>query len=266
MPNPPSADQSASPDETAGMKRLRELVAKDQQAAKATGPRLLAESLCVPQAATPETLQRAKEQDAAKVEFAKAERVNRLASQLGKRYSPTRCDLAAYAIYHDAQKPIVAAVRKLAGRIGESIEHGENLIFLGPVGTGKDFLLAALLYRAAESGALCSWLNGQDLFGGFLDRIDTGESDEPKIKAYALAPVLAISDPIPPVGELGKFPIGNLYRILDRRYRSLRPTWITMNAESEADAESQLSTPVFDRLQHNAIVFRCLWPSYREKK
>jgi hypothetical protein len=77
---------------------------------------------------------------------------------------------------------------------------------------------------------------------------------------------LAISDPIPPVGEPTAWNLGQLYRLLDRRYRDLKQTWVTLNALSIEDADAKLSAPMFDRLREDAELFACFWPSFRERR
>lgn len=187
----------------------------------------------------------------------------RVEQQIGERYAFQRCSLNTFRVYDPVQKQAVTAVSGLISRIKESIRAGENILIFGGVGTGKDHLLAALLYAAAENGIDPRWFNGQEVFGQFRDRIDTGQSDEGPITTMARAPVLAISDPTPTAREASAWDLNNLYRIVDRRYRMLRPTWLSMNAESPDDADIKLSAPVFDRLRHNATLIPCFWPSYR---
>jgi DNA replication protein DnaC len=189
-----------------------------------------------------------------------------LAMKHGRRYGPQRCALAAFEIYHHNQKVAVESVAALLARIERVVAAGESIVFFGPVGTGKDYLLAALLYGAARAGHSVSWENGQEVFGGFRDRIDDKESDESVFRALCRPDVLGISDPIPPLGNLGAWDVGNLYRIIDRRYCNLKPTWVSLNASSAEEAEAKLSAPVFDRLRHNATLLPCFWPSYRERK
>jgi hypothetical protein len=58
---------------------------------------------------------------------------------------------------------------------------------------------------------------------------------------------------------------GDLYRVLDRRYREVKPTWVTINAEDADDAKAKLGAPIFDRLKDNAELVPCFWPSFRER-
>ncbi len=196
-------------------------------------------------------------------------RVHNLALQLGARYSPARVSLDRFRIYHDAQKPVLDRLRALAPRLVELVGQGRGLIFFGPVGTGKDHLLAALLYAVAEAiveEKPCHWVNGQEVFGQSRDRMKADLLEGELIQELARPQVLAISDPVPAVGELSAWNVGLLYRVLDRRYREMKATWASLNALSVEDADAKLSAPVFDRLREGAELFPCFWPSWRERR
>ena len=72
--------------------------------------------------------------------------------------------------------------------------------------------------------------------------------------------------PIPAKRELSPFNLEWLYRLIDRRYRSKKSTWVTLNVTTEEEADEKLTAPVFDRLRDGAHLFRCFWPSHREQK
>ena len=186
--------------------------------------------------------------------------------QLGKRYAPERVRLADFEIYHAAQEPAFRSLLDYESRLEDRVREGCGLVMYGAVGTGKDRLIAYLLYSAAMCGLRCCYAQGQDLFGAFRDRMDAGQKEEELIDRLHKPAVLAVSDPAPPAGELSAWRLELLYRIVDRRYRDLRPTWVTINAESPEDAEGRLGSQVWDRIQEGAAVIPCLWPSYRERR
>ncbi len=195
----------------------------------------------------------------------KSDAMRRLAGELGERYSPARTKLDAYQVYHDRQREAVARLRGLD--LGELMASGRGLLFYGTVGTGKDHLLAAMLYQAAwKHDASCRWVNGLEVYGAFRDRIDTHQRDEDYFRQLWEPQVLAISDPVPPVGNPSAWDTSNLYRLIDRRYRAMKSTWASMNTSSEADSDAKLTEPVFDRLREGAEVFACFWPSFRERR
>jgi DNA replication protein DnaC len=191
--------------------------------------------------------------------------VDKIAAKVGARYSPERVRLDRFEVYDARQRVVLARVRECAANISEMIADGHSIILHGTVGTGKDHLLLALLYEAARAGFSCSWVNGQEVYGEFRDRMDTNRPENELLNELARPQVLAISDPIPPVGSPTGWNVGQLYRLLDRRYRAMTSTWVSLNALSVEDADEKLSQPVFDRLRDCAELLRCEWPSYRER-
>ena len=186
-----------------------------------------------------------------------------LAETLGRRYAPNLASLEAFVVTNERQQQVLDRLR--AACVEHMVPRGDGLVFLGSVGTGKDHLLAAMLYAACRAGFRCRWMNAQEFYGDIRDRIDSGASEDARFKALSLPDVLAISDPCPPAGGPTAWNLTQLYRLLDRRYRNMRSTWVTINARDEAEADEKLSAPVWDRLRENALILKCFWPSYREK-
>lgn len=209
-------------------------------------------------------------QEQAKKDTERADRCatirNEVATELGLRYSPALASFESFKCDRQDQSRVLNRLKSYAATINNNISAGRNMILYGPVGTGKDHLLAALLYAAADACIASKWVNGLDLYGSWRDQIDAGTSESEMVKRFAEYPVLAISDPIPPAGTPSAWNVGQLYRIVDARYRAMRPMWLTLNSAGDSDSESALSAPVFDRLKHNAEIIECRWPSYRERK
>lgn len=191
----------------------------------------------------------------------------RTATELGERYSPERSTFAKYHVYHPNQKPVLERIIQLSAKLDALVSEGTSIILYGPVGTGKDHLLAALLYEAARRFFFaCAWRSSVDLYRNMRDRMDSGETEEGVIRELAKPAILALSDPPPPDGELSAFKLEFLFSVIDRRYRKMLPTWITINVQTTHEAEMKLSTQIWDRLQHGAEIVPCFWPSYRERK
>lgn len=184
--------------------------------------------------------------------------------EMGDRYSPKRVSFANFEVYNAAQKKVLDFLTSLD--VKASVANCENLLLIGTVGTGKDHLLASLLHKATgEIGIGAKWINGQDWFGLIRDRMDDGLKESEMLANLSTPKILAISDPIPPTRSPSPWNQEMLYRLIDRRYRAMLPTWMTMNAASAEDADEKLSAPVFDRLRDGAHVLRCFWPSKRER-
>jgi DNA replication protein DnaC len=204
-----------------------------------------------------------------------------LAQDLGSRYSEEKVELSNFEIYHDNQRAVLDRLRLFD--FGKLVADGRNLLFFGPVGTGKDHLLAYALYRAARNftptseaaerlggrphaGYFCRFLTCQEFYGKSRDLMDSRKSEDHFISELATPKILALSDPVPPVGEISPWNVAQLHRLVDRRYRAMKSTWMTVNASGIEDLDSRLSSPVFDRLREGAEILGCEWPSYRERR
>jgi DNA replication protein DnaC len=184
-----------------------------------------------------------------------------LVRQFGQRYSTATLD--SFEVRHDTQKPVVEKVEAYIREIESAISAGRNVVLYGPPGTGKDHLLVALIRAAVATYHTVEWRDAQSLYGAFRDAIGADRSEVSVIESLTRANVLAISDPSPPLGELTDYQRSMLFRIVDRRYRDLRPTWVTINAANGEEASQKVAPNIVDRLTHGAMVLRCNWPSYR---
>lgn len=191
---------------------------------------------------------------------------------IGRRYS--ECTLDNYLIDtslpesdQDRQQRAVREIRGFVNELPTQIDAGRNLILFGTVGTGKDHLMAVACKAAAAVNKTVRWRNASDVF---TDAKATwgkrGESVDDILKPLQQADILALSDPIPAVGDIDAHEIRWLLSLIDKRYRDMKPTWVTLNAKDGADARRALSHQVIDRLQHHALVIDMKWNSYRVKR
>ncbi len=183
----------------------------------------------------------------------------------GTRYAD--CTVANFRVYDDRQTEVGQAVRRYLRELDENIAAGVNVLLFGPAGTGKDHLLAAMMRAAVwKYGYRVEWRNGIDLYGDVRDRMGTDETESGLIRSLVKPDILAISDPVPPIGKLTEFQIQTLFRIVDGRYSNTRPTWVTLNVDRKAEAIERMGAQIVDRLSHDALVRFCDWSSYRQKK
>ena len=190
-----------------------------------------------------------------------------LIQDAGKRYAGCRLDnftISTDPAIATKQGIAIEALTKLVAHLDEHIESGGNVILYGPPGTGKDHLLFGLLREAVRRSVRVTWCNGQDLYGSFRDNIDSDDTEARLIRRYCESPVLAISDPVPPKGDVSNFAASMLYRIVDGRYRRRLGSWFTVNVATADEGSQLLSGPVFDRMRDNAVAVFCNWPSYRQ--
>lgn len=225
----------------------------------------LAKSFSRLRPATPDQAEEMSKHEQARAERDKLLAVDALERSMGKRYSERATDLGNYQIYHAEQKNVLVRIKDFLDDLEAHVQLGHGLMFFGPVGTGKDHLLAACLYVAVRHGMTCHRVNGQDFYGSFRDAMDGKVSESDVLRPLIEPQILAISDPIPPIGEPTAWNTMQLYRLLDRRYCNTKPTWVSLNAPSPAEAEAKLSSPVFDRLRHGAEIIKCFWPSFRQR-
>ena len=141
------------------------------------------------------------------------------------------------------------------------VEDLRNVLLFGGPGTGKDYRLSVLALEAIRRGLNVRWTNGTELVASFRDAIKE-DRETLTAREYQTADVFYLSDPV--LGEpLTPYQTQCLYRIVDRRWNQKRPTWVSLNAESAADAIRMIGEAAFDRLCDGAIVCYCPWESYR---
>lgn len=199
----------------------------------------------------------------------------RVAQIVGKRYLHVVCNeqgepcgvagvsLDNYQADTAAQKATIQTLRDFVASIHERMENGDGLLLCGPKGTGKDHLALACLRYAAEAGYVTFTADGQSLFQVFRDVIGSDASEREHIARYTAPDVLLLSDPIPVAGSTSDYQRSVLWRIIDRRYRDKKPTWVTMNVADGKEADMKLGGQIMDRLRDGATAVICEWPSYR---
>jgi DNA replication protein DnaC len=189
-------------------------------------------------------------------------RLKWLDEQLGARYRNSTLD--NYQVTTEGQRAALNALHKYADDMVEAGRAGRGIILFGPAGTGKDHLLAGIGRLAIQRHAVpVRWIRGTDIFSQCRAAIRGDEGDDKVVADLSKVTVLIISDPLPPMGALTEYQGDTLYRIIDNRYRELRPTWISVNVASGAEADQRMGAQVFDRLKHEALAIYCDWPSYR---
>jgi DNA replication protein DnaC len=191
--------------------------------------------------------------------------ITSLRAQLGERYSPDLAALSNFRVYDASgrQAAVLAGMRDFIANMEAALRETRGLVLYGDVGTGKDHLLAAALYHVAGAGIPAAWISGEQIFQRIRDSMDSHQREETILEFWLRPTVLGISDPVTPNGALSEWDARVLNGLLDRRYRALRPTWLTMNAKNEADAKGKLTPVIWDRFQEAAEIIPCFWQSFR---
>lgn len=164
------------------------------------------------------------------------------------------------------QEKVVGWLRSATGYTGPgstptlgTMTH--NILFLGPVGTGKDRLCSWLVRVALSEGKIVRRFSGPEMYSKARGYIESGTEEE-FIDHLVECDVLFISDPLPPGGTLTAYQASLLYRVIDDRWRMHRPIWVTINV-GQKEAPERLTPQVWDRLKSGATLLYCDWKSFR---
>jgi len=162
-----------------------------------------------------------------------------------------------------AQQPGVSAaqIKGLAGL--DFIERAQNIVFIGPPGTGKSGLAIGLLRQALVNGYRCRFYKAQDLFDELYASL-ADRSTSRLINRLSRYDLIQIDE----LGYLTLKPeqVNAFFKLLDMRYGH-RPTLITTNWDYpdwyDLFQRKPLVDALLDRLQHHCITIRIDGPSLR---
>lgn len=190
----------------------------------------------------------------------------RLSARLGERYAD--CRISTFVFHEDpraraVQEKVIESLKAYSEQIEELVDSGRGIVLFGPAGTGKDHLLSAMMRKACWHNLSVEWRNGMDLFADRRDAISKDTPERDLIRDLTVPDVLAISDPVPPWGNLTEGQAEFLFRVVDARYRRRKPIWVSANFNEGKEAESRVGAQVIDRLRDGALALYCNWPSFR---
>jgi len=146
------------------------------------------------------------------------------------------------------------------------IEHGENVVILGPPGVGKTHLAVGLGLKAIEGGYRVLFTTAAALITQLTRALAEGRLEE-KLKVYTVPRLLIID-------EIGYLPIersgANLFfQLISRRYEK-GPMILTSNqsfgAWGEVFGDRVIATAILDRVLHHAVTINIRGNSYRLKE
>jgi DNA replication protein DnaC len=145
------------------------------------------------------------------------------------------------------------------------IREVRDVLFLGPPGVGKSFLVQALGYHAIKSGFTVLYRSIFDLVRDFLH--EEAFAGEDKVLAKYLKPDLLIVDDMG-MKQLPKRSGEHLFEIIMRRHE-LRSTMMTSNRPLEdwgkLIGDVPAATAILDRILQSAEIIQVTGKSYRLK-
>jgi DNA replication protein DnaC len=145
------------------------------------------------------------------------------------------------------------------------IREAKDVLWLGPPGVGKSFLVQALGYQAIKSGFLVYYRSVFDVVRDFMQ--DEAFDGQDKTLTRYLKPDLLVIDDMG-MRQLPKRSGEFLFEIIMRRYE-LKSTMMTSNRPLEdwgkLVGDVPAATAILDRFLHHAEVINITGKSYRLK-
>jgi DNA replication protein DnaC len=165
----------------------------------------------------------------------------------------------------DAQKSVSKSVIDELSTL-RFLHQGENIMFLGPPGTGKTHLATGLGLKAIEHGHRAYFLSLHDL-------VTKARIARTKDRLGILLNTLTRNDLLI-LDEVGYLPLETidatfLFEVVSKRYEALKPMILTSNKSygtwNEIFSDPILATALLDRLLHHSTTINLKGDSYRLK-
>ena len=162
------------------------------------------------------------------------------------------------------QRAALKTCRDFAAAFGRT--QGDGLWLIGPPGTGKSHLGAAIgqaVRFQREEGVMV--MTAREIIRALRDTWRPGSeySESDMIDELGSVSLLVLDEVGVGFGSEGE--LTQLFDVLDRRYQLRRPTVLLSNL-SPSMLKTTLGERLYDRLRDGVTVLACDWPSHRAPK
>jgi len=173
--------------------------------------------------------------------------------------------LKSYQVTNDGQRQAFEIAQTYAVNITRNIRDGQNLLFIGTVGTGKTHLACGIAREALDAGHSALYVRVADLVSMVREtwRPDSKRSERKVYREICDVDLLIIDEVGVQAGSENEQQI--LFNVINKRNEEMRPLILISNLDA-AGVKKMLGERSYDRVAENGRAVTFKWESYRRAK